>query len=48
MLLQAMMGFLYPSHATVKHSGDEDAPPIRVESLSDYQLEKLIQRLRKG
>jgi hypothetical protein len=32
----------------VKHSGDEDEPPIRVESLSDFQLEKLTERLRRS
>ena len=40
--------YLYPSMQSIKHGGDEDAPPIRMESLSEYQLEMLIQRLRKG
>jgi hypothetical protein len=40
--------FLYSSRQQIKHSGDEVEPPIRVESLSDYQLEMLIRRLRKG
>jgi hypothetical protein len=39
--------FLYPTHAAVRHAGEEDAPPIRIESLSDFQLEKLIERLSK-
>jgi len=33
---------------SVRHGGDEDAAPIRIESLSDHQLEALIARLRKG
>ena len=41
-------GFLYSSRQQIKHSGDEDEPPIRVENLSDHQLEKLIARLRRG
>ena len=40
--------FIYASQAAVKHSGDEAAPPIRIESLSDHQLEKLIERLRRS
>ena len=40
--------YLYPTMQSVRHGGDEDAAPIRIESLSDYQLEKLIERLRKG
>ena len=40
--------YLYPAMQSVRHGGDEDAAPIRIESLSDYQLEMLIQRLRKG
>ena len=40
--------YLYPAMQSVRHGGDEDAAPIRIESLSDYQLEKLIERLRKG
>jgi hypothetical protein len=40
--------FLYSSRQQIKHSGDDDAPPIRIESLSDFQLEKLIERLRRG
>jgi hypothetical protein len=40
--------FIYATQAAVKHSGDEDAPPIRIESLSDQQLEKLIDRLRRS
>ena len=41
-------GFLYPTRAAVKHSGDADETPIRVESLSDFQLQKLIERLRRS
>ena len=40
--------YLYPAMQSVRHGGDEDAAPIRIENLSDYQLEKLIERLRKG
>jgi len=32
----------------MRHGGEEDAAPIKIESLSDYQLEKLVERLRKG
>jgi hypothetical protein len=40
--------FIYATQSSIRHSGDEDAPPIRVENLSDYQLEKLIERLRRS
>ena len=40
--------YLYPAMQSVRHGGDEDAAPIRIESLSDHQLEALIARLRKG
>jgi hypothetical protein len=30
------------------YGGEEDAAPIRMESLSDYQLEMLIKRLQRG
>jgi hypothetical protein len=40
--------FLYPTHSSIKHSGEEDGAPIRIETLSDYQLERLIERLRKS
>jgi hypothetical protein len=40
--------FIYATQASVRHAGDEDAPPIRIESLSDQQLEKLIERLRRS
>ena len=40
--------YLYPTHASIKHSGEEDGPPIRIKTLSDDQLEKLIERLRRG
>jgi hypothetical protein len=40
-------GFGRPQQS-IRHGGEEDAAPIRLESLSDYQLEMLIQRLRKG
>ena len=33
---------------SMRHGGEEDAAPIKIESLSDYQLEKLVERLRKG
>ena len=33
---------------SIRHGGEEDAAPIRTESLSDHQLEALIARLRKG
>ena len=38
--------YLYPTQQAIKHGGEEDAAPIRMESLSEYQLEKLIARLR--
>jgi hypothetical protein len=40
--------YLYPTQQAIKHGGEEDAAPIRIESLSDAQLEALIQRLSKG
>jgi hypothetical protein len=40
--------YLYPAMQSVRHGGDEDAAPIRIEGLSDHQLEALIARLRKG
>src|SRR6516162_1441532 len=40
--------YIYSTQASVRHAGDEDGPPIRVESLSDYQLERLIERLRRS
>jgi hypothetical protein len=40
--------YLYPTQQAIKHGGDGDAAPIRMESLSEYQLETLIARLRKG
>jgi len=40
--------YLYPTLQSIKHGGDEDARPIRLESLSDHQLETLVARLRKG
>lgn len=40
--------WLYPTLQAIKLGGDEDGPPIRVESLSDFQLEMFIKRLSKG
>jgi hypothetical protein len=40
--------FIYATQAAVRHSGDENEPAIRVENLSDYQLQKLIERLRRS
>lgn len=40
--------YLYPALQSIKHGGDENAAPIRMESLSEYQLELLIGRLSKG
>jgi hypothetical protein len=40
--------YLYPTQQAIKHGGEEDAAPIRIESLSEYQLEVLIGRLSKG
>jgi hypothetical protein len=31
---------------TVGHGGEEDAAPIRIENLSEYQLEMLLLRLK--
>src|SRR5450631_657244 len=38
--------WLYPALQSIKLGGDEDAPPIRLDNLSDFQLEQLIARLR--
>jgi hypothetical protein len=38
--------YLYPTQQAIKHGGEEDAAPIRIESLSEYQLEMLLQRLK--
>ena len=40
--------WLYPTQQSVRHGGEEDAAPIRIESLSDFQLEQLIKRLQKA
>jgi hypothetical protein len=40
--------YLYPTQQAIKHGGEEDAAPIRIENLSEYQLEMLLQRLSKG
>jgi hypothetical protein len=40
--------YLYPTQQAIKHGGEEDAAPIRIETLSDAQLEILIQRLSRG
>jgi len=40
--------YLYPSLQAIRVGGEDDLPPIRLESLSDYQLEMLIKRLRAG
>ena len=40
-------GFGRPQQS-IRHGGDEDAAPLRIETLSDSQLETLIARLRKG
>jgi hypothetical protein len=40
--------WLYPTLQAIKLGGEEDAAPIRIESLSDYQLEMLIKRLQRG
>jgi ABC-type transporter Mla subunit MlaD len=40
--------YLYATHQTLRRGGEEDAAPIRMETLSDHQLETLIARLRKG
>jgi hypothetical protein len=39
--------YLYATHQTIKHGGEEDAAPIRFENLSEYQLEMLIKRLER-
>jgi hypothetical protein len=38
--------YLYATHQTLRHGGEEDAAPIRIDNLSDFQLEQLIARLR--
>jgi hypothetical protein len=40
--------YLYPTQQAIKHGGEEDGAPIRIENLSEYQLEMLLQRLSKG
>ena len=40
--------WLYPTLQSIKLGGDEDAPPMRMESLSDHELEALVARLREG
>jgi hypothetical protein len=40
--------YLYPTQQALKHGGEEDGAPIRIENLSEYQLEMLLQRLSKG
>lgn len=40
-------GFGRPQQS-IRHGGEEDAVPIRIESLSDHQFETLIARLSKG
>jgi len=47
-IANSVSSYLYPSVQAVRHGGDEDAPPIRLESLSEHQLEILIGRLSKG
>jgi hypothetical protein len=42
-----MSPYLYPTQQAIKYGGDEDAAPIRFESLSDFQLEMLIKRLQR-
>ncbi len=44
----AVSTYLYPTLQSIKHSGEDDVAPIRIESLSDHQLEKLLARLSKG
>jgi hypothetical protein len=38
--------YLYAAHQSIRHGGDQDAAPIRIENLSEYQLEMLLQRLK--
>jgi hypothetical protein len=33
---------------SLRHGGDENAPPLKLETLSDRQLEVLIKRLQRG
>jgi hypothetical protein len=40
--------WLDPALQSVKLGGDEDAPPIRFDNLSEFQLEQLIARLSKS
>jgi hypothetical protein len=40
-------GFGRPQQS-IRHGGEEDVAPIRIESLSDHHLEALIARLRKA
>jgi hypothetical protein len=40
--------WLYPAMQSIKLGGDEDAPPIRFDNLSDFQLQQLITRLSKS
>jgi hypothetical protein len=36
--------YLYPTQQAIKHGGEEDAPPIRIESLSDLSLSEIQAR----
>jgi hypothetical protein len=40
--------WLYPTVQAIRHSGDEDGAPLRLEHLSDHQLEALIRRLQRA
>jgi hypothetical protein len=40
-------GFGRPQQS-IRHGGEEDAAPIRIESMSDFQPEQLIARLSKS
>ena len=40
-------GFGRPQQS-IRHGGEEDGPPIRIETMSDYELEKLLERLRRS
>jgi hypothetical protein len=47
-LAHNMSPYLYQTLQSIKYGGDEVAPPIRLENLSNHQLETLVARLRKG
>src|SRR5260370_14418986 len=40
--------YLYATHQAIKHGRDDDAAPIRLETMSEFQLEVLSARLGRS